>query len=399
LYSRRIPRPASSSATPAEIQHLGFSRQEDLAGKTVFDLYPRELAERYYADDMRALRGEAILNREEQSIDAEGRSRWSLTIKVPLRNAAGEIIGLVGMSRDITERKNAEELVRRTQKMEALGTLAGGMAHDFNNILLAISGNVRLGTADLPPDHPAQESLSEIGKASARATDLVRRILAFSRPQEPRLETLHLQPAMEEALKLLRPTLPATIGIECNFGEAVPSVSADGGQIHQIMMNLMTNAVHAIGDKVGRIDVALDSVHVDADTVQLSSDLRQGLYARLKVSDDGCGMDRRTADRIFDPFFTTKPAGQGTGLGFRWCTESCACMGVRSPSTASPAKARRSISTFRPRTRRCRRRRAGCTTLDRERGETVLYVDDEHALVLLAKRTLGKLGLQGGRSS
>ena len=158
---------------------------------------------------------------------------------------------MVGMNRDITDRKNAEALLRRTQKMEALGTLAGGIAHDFNNILLAINGNVSLAIADLTPDHPAQESLSEIAKAGARAADLVRRILAFSRPQESRLDTMRLEPVIEEAIKLLRSTLPAMTEIKCAFADNVPAVSADASQIHQIMMNLITNAAHAIGDARG----------------------------------------------------------------------------------------------------------------------------------------------------
>jgi PAS domain S-box-containing protein len=376
----------------AEIRHLGFSREEELKGKTVFDVYPRDLAELYHADDMRAVRGEPVLNREEPSLNAEGKVRWYLTIKVPLKNQADEIIGLVGMSRDITDRKNSEELLRRTHKMEALGTLAGGIAHDFYNILLAISGNTRLAIADLPAEHAAHESLAEIVKASARAAELVRRILSFSRPQEPKRETLRLQPVVEEALKLLRSTLPAMVQIQCDFAPSVPSVSADAGQVHQIMMNLTTNAAHAIGDKVGRIEIALTALTVGADLVQLSGDLRQGRYARLMVSDDGCGMDKRTLERIFDPFFTTKPAGQGTGLGLSVVHGIMRGHDGAVTVYSQPGKGTTFHLYFPAAQSEVAVEADEQRAPPSARGERVLYVDDEPALVQLATRALGRLG-------
>ena len=378
----------------AEIKHLGFARQEELAGKTVFDLYPRELAELYNADDMRAVRGESILNREEPSLDADGTRRWYLTIKVPLRNPAGEIIGLVGMSRDITDRKNAEALLRRTQKMEALGTLSGGIAHDFNNILLAINGNARLAIADLPAEHPAQESLAEIVKAGARAADLVRRILAFSRPQESRRDTMQLQPVIEEALKLLRSTLPAMIEIRCTFAKNVPAVSADASQIHQIMMNLATNAAHAIGDQIGLIEIGLEAVDVSEQLLHASIDLHEGRYARLAVSDSGCGMDPATLERIFDPFFTTKPAGEGTGLGLSVVHGIMRGHGGAVTVYSQPGKGTTFHLYFPAAEAQARVEQGRQDAVTRVRAERVLYVDDEHALVQLARRALERLGYQ-----
>src|SRR5262249_26456090 len=139
---------------------------------------------------------------------------------------------------DSTERRRAQDLQTRTQKMEALGTLAGGIAHDLNNVMSAINGNARLGLQDLPADHPIRPSLEQIAKAGERATDLVRRIVTFSRPIEPRQTSLQLQPTIEEALKLLRPTLPSMIEIRCQFPSDLPPVVADTGQIHQLLMNL-----------------------------------------------------------------------------------------------------------------------------------------------------------------
>jgi len=299
----------------AELEHLGLAREEQLIGKTVFDLYPKDLAERYHADDLQVLSGEPVFNREEPSRDPAGDPRWHLTIKVPLRDASGRVTGLVGMSRNITERKRAQDHQSRAQKLEALGTLAGGVAHDFNNILLAITGNAKLAIEDLPDDHPVQEALHEISKASARATDLVRRILAFTRAQDPKRKPTQLQPILEEALQLLRPALSATIHIDTHFPAALPAVAADASQIHQILMNLMNNAAYAVGQRGGTIEVRLDTFDVAAETLSVMPDLKVGRYVRLSVSDDGCGMDRETVARIFDPFFTTKPAGEGTGLG------------------------------------------------------------------------------------
>ena len=376
----------------AEIEHLGFTRQEELEGKTVFDLYPRELAEMYHADDQRALNGESILNREEPSMGADGKPRWYLTIKVPLRGPAGEIIGLVGMSRDITERKNAEALSRRTHKMEALGTLAGGIAHDFNNILLAINGNVRLAMADLSHEHPAQESLAEIAKAGARAADLVRRILAFSRPHESRRDAMQLQPVIEEALKLLRSTLPAMIEIRTAYAAEVPVVSADASQIHQVIMNLITNAAHAIGHRVGLINVGLETVDVNEQLLHASIDLREGRYVRLAVSDDGCGMDQGMLERIFDPFFTTKPAGQGTGLGLSVVHGIMRGHNGAVTVYSQPGKGTTFHLYFPAATAQIPVGPADQGEVSRVRTERVLYVDDEASLVLLARRALERLG-------
>jgi PAS domain S-box-containing protein len=245
--------------------------------------------------------------------------RWTFS---RLPGADSERQYLVATGLDLTERRRAEETqqqleaqLRQAQKMEALGTLAGGIAHDFNNILAAILGHAELLRGDWPPEHPIQESLSRILTASYRGRDLVRQILTFSRRQERPRAVIHLHHAVDEALKLLRASLPATIQIQTHLDTASPPVLADMTQVHQVLMNLCANAWQAMEPYGGRLDLRLDRVDADAALLKAVPDLRVGTYVCLTVADTGRGMDRATLDRIYDPFFTTKAPGQGTGLG------------------------------------------------------------------------------------
>jgi signal transduction histidine kinase/ActR/RegA family two-component response regulator len=292
----------------------------------------------------------------------------------------------------------AAEAQLRSQKLEALGTLAGGIAHDFNNVLQAITGNNVLARSALPPDHPAQAFLAEVDTASARASDLVRRILTFSRPEEQRREVLELQHVIGEALKLVRATLPAQIVIHAELRDDVPGIFADATQIHQLVVNLATNAAHAIGSAGGRIDVWLGTTHVDAQQGAETS-LAEGDYAVLHFSDDGCGMADATVERIFDPFYTTKPVGQGTGLGLSVVHGIMKGLGgavivhselgqgstftlyfptTRAKSTPPPALRAEPLA---------------------QGGGRVLFIDDEEVLVVLGTHILTVLGYQATGTS
>ena len=210
-------------------------------------------------------------------------------------------------------RQKAEAQLQHAQKMEALGTLAGGIAHDFNNILAAVYLHADRARKHIPDDHPARKNLDEISKAGGRAADLVRRIMTFSRQRDAQRRTLDLAEAVEDSLQLLTLSIPPNVNLRKRLSENLPSVAADATQVHQILLNLGSNALHALGEKGGVIDIALDTVRVTPQAGQ--AQLNNGLYVRLSFGDNGSGMEKAVLERIFDPFFTTKPAGVGTCLG------------------------------------------------------------------------------------
>jgi signal transduction histidine kinase/ActR/RegA family two-component response regulator len=212
------------------------------------------------------------------------------------------------------ERQKLEDRLRQAQKMEAVGTLAGGIAHDFNNMLAVIIGNAELALEDLQQDEPPARNVQQIVRASKRATDLVKQILAFSRKTESGRSPFRLTPLVKETFRLLRGTLPSTIRMDLNITTERDSVVADPSQMQQVLMNLATNAAHAMRDGGGALTVDLGDVDVRNDTLP-DADMQPGAYVKLTVRDTGTGIETDILDRIFEPFFTTKEAGQGTGMG------------------------------------------------------------------------------------
>ncbi len=319
--------------------------------------------------------------------------RWIWVSGTHYKDHAGRTTHLMGTVADITDRKRVEEARIRSQKLEGLGTLAGGISHDFNNILLAISGNTRMASGDLPPDHPAQESLKEITKAASRAADLVRRILAFSRPQELKQDFVQIPSLVEEALKLLRATLPAGIEIRTDFMENLPAVNVDATQIHQVIVNLAVNASHAIGSKEGLLEFKVRPAYVQDPETSASMDLPLGNYVRLSVSDNGCGMNRRTLDQIFDPFFTTKAPGEGTGLGLSVVHGIITNHGGAIRVYSEPEKGTAFHLYFPAAEGTAEAAPAAVVNGVHQGGnQHILYVDDDEGLVFLGTRMLKRLG-------
>jgi PAS domain S-box-containing protein len=318
--------------------------------------------------------------------------RWIRERAFPIRDEAGNVHRLVGTAEDVTEYRTLEDQFRQAQKLEAIGLLADGIAHDFNNILAAISGYTELCQMILKGNPEVREHFRAVLKATSRATDLVRQILTFSRERQQERRPLQLRPIVNESLKLLRATVPSTIEFDISLATDAPTVLADPTQIHQILMNLGTNAWHAMKDQSGRLQVKLEKCEVDAAFAEMQPGLRPGSYARLTLTDTGCGMDRATLRRIFEPFFTTKPPGEGTGLGLavvRGIMDSHeGAVTVYSQvgegtvfNLYFPAHAGEPSAVV-----------AKEGPVPRGHGETVLLVDDEDMLARLGQRTLAALG-------
>ncbi|MEO8523167.1 MAG: PAS domain S-box protein [Caldimonas sp.] len=429
------------NCNPATLALHGVEREDQVAGKTVFDFFPPEIATPYHADDLAVMAGQTVMNREERGLDGTGRVIWFLTIKVPLRDAAGEVIGLIGVSRDITSRKHAEaervrllaELqmqiermplayfttdrylrftrwnpaaerifgyteaevlgtdlfeaialrtttsstarvlerirdgtfathyeaeqrmkdgstvtcvwhhalmfdedgefssllslgedvtahkkleaqLRQSQKMEAIGQLAGGVAHDFNNLLSVILSYSELLLEDLGPSAAMREEIQEIHNAGQRAADLTRQLLMFSRQQVIQPKVIDLNELMAAMDKMLRRLVGEDVELTSVAGAALGRVRADPGSIEQVVANLVVNARDAM-PVGGKLTMETANVTIDEAFAATHLGANPGAYVMLSVTDTGSGMDKQTLARIFEPFFTTKERGKGTGLG------------------------------------------------------------------------------------
>jgi signal transduction histidine kinase len=243
----------------------------------------------------------------------------SLEIEVtisPVRDSSGETVHYVVVERDVTQDMKIQEHLRQWQRMEALGTLAGGIAHDFNNILMPIAINTDLALLDIREGKsPAPHCLELVQEAAKRGQELVKQIITFSRQKEQLRRPEEIIPIIKEGLKFLRATIPKHIEIREHIAAPSALLLADATQIHQVLINLCSNAAHAMRGKGGILEVSLSQVEVDADMTAQYMDLSVGPYIRLTVSDTGHGMDPEVRERAFDPFFTTKKPGEGTGMG------------------------------------------------------------------------------------
>ncbi len=294
--------------------------------------------------------------------------------------------------RDITREKLLETHLQQARKMEAIGTLAGGIAHDFNNILWAIIGYAEIALYhELGEGDPARYSIEQVLKASYRAKELVQQILTFSRQSEHEIKPIRVSPIVKDVMKLLRASFPSTIQIRQDLAPDPGKVMADPVQIHQIMMNLCTNAAHAMREKGGVLEVALTQIDLGRKEILRYPDLDAGSYLKIRVSDTGHGMDRLVMDRIFDPYFTTKEKEEGTGLGLAMVHGIVKGNGGAISVESNPGKGTDFTIVFPIIESRGENEAGENVPIPTGNGQ-ILFVDDEKRLVEVAKKMLAPLG-------
>ncbi|UQA59153.1 chemotaxis protein CheB [Polyangium aurulentum] len=333
----------------------------------------------------------------------QGRQTWVYGSIVPLRDSNGQIEGFLGTAIDISERKAVDEQrrhleaqVQHAQKLESLGVLAGGIAHDFNNLLVAILGNAQIAFDELPEPSPAREPLRDIEMGARRAADLCRQLLAYSGKGRFVIQSLDLGKVVKEMTHLLEVSISKKADLRYDLAQRLPPIDADATQVQQVVMNLITNASEALGDRSGVISVSTGVMDCDRAYLRgcyLDDNLAEGRYVYLEVSDTGCGLDEETRARMFDPFFTTKFTGRGLGLaavlgivrGHRAAirvdgeVDRGTCFRVLFPASAHQMK---DVDPH-----------AGQVDVHHGTG-TVLVVDDEPSVLKVVKRALESIGLQ-----
>ena len=381
----------------AGAERLYGYRAEEAIGNPLLELIPPD-RRREEAELMERLKsGGRLVHFETTRIRKDGSPvDISLTVS-PIRDRAGQMIGISYMGRDITEQKRTAEQLRQTQKLESLGVLAGGIAHDFNNLLTGILGNASLALDDLPPASPAKDALDAVLTASDRAAQLARQMLAYSGKGRFLVERIDLSQRIREVLPLIKASIPSTVEVRLRLDENLPSIEADPAQIQQLVMNVIINGGEAIGEAApGTLTIATRTMEVDEPYLRQQrgsgGDISPGKYVVFEVQDTGCGMDEATVNRIFDPFFTTKFTGRGLGLaavlgivrGHRGWVEVSSAMGEG--------------ATFRflfPAVEAARRGDAPPaenTPADLHGSGTVLVVDDEQVVRNLARHSLERYG-------
>jgi len=372
---------------------LGMQK-ENLEGKKLRDILSKEEARACITFNKEIFQEKKQIRTEQWLKNGKEEPHAFYVVRTPKLDNNGNIEYVVCTAHDITERKRMEKekkkleaRLRQAQKMEAIGTLAGGIAHDFNNILFPILGYSEMLMNDAPDNSDLKRDLSIIFNGTKRARDLVKQILAFSRQREYDLKPIKVHLVVKEALKLIRSSIPATIDIMQNIIDC-ELVMADYTQIHQVAINLLTNAYHAMEKKGGKLKVTLKEVDLRVDDLK---GMPPGTYVRLTVSDTGIGMDQSTIDRIFDPYFTTKKEGKGTGLGLAVVHGIIKSHGGHISVYSEPGKGSE-FHVYLPVIKAQQETKQIEIQPIKKSNERILVVDDEKMVVEIQQKMLKRLG-------
>lgn len=298
------------------LEFFGIDDLEDMVGKTIKDVADNDAYVQWSASADTAVvsNRNAFLKTRRKIIQYNGTHSWLEVHKVPLRDQAGRVVGILTTAENVTKEHNLEKQLLQSQKLEAIGTLAGGIAHDFNNILTSIINSTELAIGDVPADSQTAKDLRRVLKAARRGAGVVKQILSFSRPSKGKFRATDIGMVVKEVLSLMDVSLPATISVKSKLDTPNMFVNADPSQIHQVILNLCTNAFHSLRDNGGQLEVQVNEEVIHEERAAVLN-VTPGRYVSIKVGDNGPGINPEILDKIFDPFFTTKDITDGTGLG------------------------------------------------------------------------------------
>ena len=374
---------------PAYEKTTGYSRNE-LIGQTPRLVKSGKQSKAFYQELWETITSGKIwkghfVNRKKSGVEYTEEATIS-----PILDERGKIVNFVAIKRDVTDELNMQARLRQAEKMEAIGTLAGGIAHDFNNIIAAIIGYAELSLDDVK-DERVKRNLDEILSAGQRAKELVQQILAFSRKTDEKKKPLRIASIIKESMKLLRATIPSTIEIKTDIGSKDSYILGEPMQVHRIMMNLCTNAWHAMRENGGVLEVSVKDVEMDQVSVKQYQELKPGPYVKITVKDTGKGIEPEMIDRIFEPYFTTKEVGDGAGLGLALVHSIVksyhgeivvyselgkgTTFNILLPKIKGPAKKERKVKKPLP-----------------KGNEAILFVDDEKNIATVGSQILRRLG-------
>jgi PAS domain S-box-containing protein len=370
----------------------------DQIGQKCYRLYRGMESPCPWCAGLKTLETDAAHRRTFPYLTKGNQAGWIELSCFPLRNADGELVGIIEYSKDITEKKLAEEREAKVQaqlvqaqKMEAIGTLAGGIAHDFNNILGVIIGYADLALYETPADRAPRRHMQNVLDAGNRARELVGQILAFSYQTEEELQSVQVDQIAREVIKFARAVLPSTIELRQHIPASIRPVMAVPTQIHQVLMNLCTNAAQSMSEHGGVLEISLANEDIDSDFVALHKEMRPGPYVKLTVSDTGAGMPAGLLSRIFEPYFTTKEKGKGTGLGLAIVHGIVKSYGGVIEVQSEQGKGS-SFAIYLPAIDHAAVARDVDSQAMQRGTERVLFIDDEETLAAYGKQALEHLG-------